>query len=71
MSLGVGETGELVDTGGAGEARQVRAARAKPAGQPATLRLTTAHFALYRPTWKASRNARCTPTTACLGRTCA
>ncbi|MBW5286793.1 tyrosine-type recombinase/integrase [Burkholderia gladioli] len=33
---------------GAGEARQGRAARAKPAGQPATLRLTPAHFALYR-----------------------
>lgn len=48
MSLAVGETGELVETGGAGEARQARAARAKPAGQPATLRLTTAHFALYR-----------------------
>ncbi len=48
MSLAVGETGELVETGGAGEARQVRAARAKPAAQAAGLRLTTAHFALYR-----------------------
>ncbi|WP_244114572.1 phage integrase family protein [Burkholderia gladioli] len=34
--------------GGAGEARQVRAPRAKPTGQRATLRLTPAHFALYR-----------------------
>ncbi|WP_334001457.1 phage integrase family protein [Burkholderia gladioli] len=48
MRHAVDGTGDLGGSTGAGEARQVRAARAKPAGQPATLRLTTAHFALYR-----------------------
>nr|WP_186183709.1 phage integrase family protein [Burkholderia gladioli] len=48
MRLAVEGTGDTGGTSGAGEARQVRAARAKPAGQPATLRLTPAHFALYR-----------------------
>uniref|UniRef100_UPI00240F486F phage integrase family protein n=1 Tax=Burkholderia gladioli TaxID=28095 RepID=UPI00240F486F len=48
MRLADEGTGDIGGPSGAGEARQVRAARAKRAGQPATLRLTTAHFALYR-----------------------
>ncbi|MDN7728259.1 phage integrase family protein [Burkholderia gladioli] len=48
MSLAVGGTGDIGGSSGAGEARQGRATRAKPAGQRATLRLTASHFALYR-----------------------
>nr|WP_279609128.1 phage integrase family protein [Burkholderia gladioli] len=48
MRLAVDGTGDTGGTSGAGEARQGRAARAKSAGQRATLRLTPAHFALYR-----------------------
>ncbi|MGN4077000.1 phage integrase family protein, partial [Burkholderia gladioli] len=48
MRHAVESTGDIGGSSGAGEACQVRAARAKPAGQPATLRFTPAHFALYR-----------------------
>lgn len=65
MSLAVG------GTGGPGEARQGRAARAKPAARTARLRLTPSHLALYGPTWKALKERTLQPTTAPRARTCA